>query len=68
MMISLEHILARYFNNGDVQSLYTSNGYYSEKWRKSYDTLISLLYDVRDLTYKDSIEDVIDELDEIYDE
>lgn len=53
----LENILIDYFN--------LSKDYKDYEWKKSYDKLISLLYDLKELGVLDNANSVIDELDKI---
>lgn len=53
----LENILIDYFN--------LSKDYKDYEWNKSYDKLISLLYNLKELGVLDNANSVIDELDKI---
>lgn len=67
-MKSLDSILAEYFNNGDLDGLYVPWSFnYSEKGAEAYNSLISLLQDVSELT-EISLDDVITALDKISEE
>ena len=53
----LENILIDYFN--------LSEDYEDYEWNKSYDKLINLLYDLKELGVLDNANSVIDKLDKI---
>lgn len=53
----LENILIDYFN--------LSKDYEDYEWNKSYDKLISLLYNLKELGVLDNANSVIDKLDKI---
>lgn len=53
----LENILIDYFN--------LSEDYEDYEWNKSYDKLISLLYNLKELGVLDNANSVIDKLDKI---
>ena len=63
-MVVLEDIL----NDLGCEKPFDKNGKFTNEGVRTYKTLIDLLYDLKELTNKDDIASIIDELDKISNE